>query len=44
MARPCEFNEEQVLEAAGDAFSAKGYDGTSTRGLVRLTGLTPPSV
>ena len=44
MARPREFNEEQVLEAAGDAFWARGYEGTSTRELVRVTGLTQPSL
>jgi TetR/AcrR family transcriptional regulator, transcriptional repressor for nem operon len=44
MARPREFNEEQVLEAAGDAFWAKGYEGTSTRDLVTVTGLTQPSL
>ena len=44
MARPREFNEEQVLEAAGDAFWARGYEGTSTRDLVRITGLTQPSL
>ncbi|WP_028222921.1 TetR/AcrR family transcriptional regulator [Paraburkholderia oxyphila] len=44
MARPREFNEEQVLEAAGDAFWARGYEGTTTRDLVRVTGLTQPSL
>jgi TetR/AcrR family transcriptional regulator, transcriptional repressor for nem operon len=44
MARPREFNEDQVLEAARDGFWAKGYEGTSTRDLVRLTGLTQPSL
>jgi TetR/AcrR family transcriptional regulator, transcriptional repressor for nem operon len=44
MARPREFDEEQVLEAVADAFWAKGYEGTSTRDLVNVTGLTQPSL
>jgi TetR/AcrR family transcriptional repressor of nem operon len=44
MARPREFDEQQVLEAAGNAFWAKGYEGTSTRELVKSTGLTQPSL
>jgi TetR/AcrR family transcriptional regulator, transcriptional repressor for nem operon len=44
MARPRNFDEEKVLEAAGDAFWANGYEGTSTRDLVKHTGLTQPSL
>jgi len=44
MARPREFDERQVLEAAGDAFWARGFEATSMRDLVRLTGLTQPSL
>ncbi|MGO4332277.1 TetR/AcrR family transcriptional regulator [Cupriavidus sp. 2TAF22] len=44
MARPRGFDEQQVLDAAGDAFWAKGFEATSTRDLVRLTGLTQPSL
>ncbi|MFJ1253467.1 TetR/AcrR family transcriptional regulator [Cupriavidus sp. CuC1] len=44
MARPREFNEQQVLEAAGDAFWANGFEATSTRDLVKCTGLTQPSL
>ena len=44
MARPRGFNEDAVLEAAGAAFWSKGYEATSTRDLVRSTGLTQPSL
>jgi TetR/AcrR family transcriptional repressor of nem operon len=44
MGRPREFDERTVLEAARDAFWAKGYEGTSTRDLTACTGLTPSSM
>ncbi|WP_109477076.1 TetR/AcrR family transcriptional regulator [Paraburkholderia sp. C35] len=44
MARPREFDEERVLEAARDAFWEHGYEGTSTRDLVKYTGMTQPSL
>lgn len=44
MARPREFDEERVLEAARDAFWEHGYEATSTRDLVKYTGLTQPSL
>lgn len=44
MARPREFDERQVLEAAGNAFWRNGYEATSTRDLVKVTGLTQPSL
>jgi len=44
MARPREFSEERVLKAATDAFWARGYERTSMRDLVMLTGLTQPSL
>jgi TetR/AcrR family transcriptional repressor of nem operon len=44
MARPREFSEERALEAACDAFWEHGYEGTTTRDLVRFTGLTQPSL
>jgi TetR/AcrR family transcriptional repressor of nem operon len=44
MGRPREFDERAVLEAARDAFWAKGYEGTSTRDLTACTGLTPSSM
>lgn len=44
MARPRSFDEHQVLSAAGDLFWAKGYDATSTRDLVSVTGLSQPSL
>jgi TetR/AcrR family transcriptional regulator, transcriptional repressor for nem operon len=44
MARPREFDEEEVLEAAGDVFWARGFEATSTRELVAQTGLTPSSL
>ena len=44
MGRPREFDEIKVLEAAGEAFWAKGYQGTSTRDLTKCTGLTQGSI
>ncbi|SDR40685.1 transcriptional regulator, TetR family [Paraburkholderia fungorum] len=44
MARPRGFDENEVLEAASAAFWNKGYEATSTRDLVRSTGLTQPSL
>lgn len=44
MARPRGFDEQQVLEAASAAFWSKGYEATSTRELVKSTGLTQPSL
>lgn len=44
MARPRGFDESEVLEAASAAFWSKGYEATSTRDLVRSTGLTQPSL
>jgi TetR/AcrR family transcriptional repressor of nem operon len=44
MPRPRNFNESSVLEAAGDMFWAKGYEATSTRDLVKCTGLSQPSL
>ncbi|MDR8396380.1 TetR/AcrR family transcriptional regulator [Paraburkholderia sp. USG1] len=44
MARPREFDEHEVLEAASAAFWTKGYVATSTRDLVKSTGLTQPSL
>lgn len=44
MGRPREFDEQKVLEAAGDAFWARGYEATSTRELTECTGLTQSSI
>jgi TetR/AcrR family transcriptional repressor of nem operon len=44
MARPREFDEETVLAAAVDAFWTSGYEATSTRDLVKRTGLAQPSL
>lgn len=44
MARPREFDEETVLAAVVEAFWTNGYEATSTRELVRLTGLAQPSL
>jgi len=44
MARPRTFDEDKVLDAAGDAFWARGYEATSTRELSAVTGLTASSL
>ncbi|WP_028222924.1 TetR/AcrR family transcriptional regulator [Paraburkholderia oxyphila] len=44
MARPREFNEDQVLEAAGDAFRTKGYEGTTAPALARIAGFAQRSL
>ncbi|WP_027800969.1 TetR/AcrR family transcriptional regulator [Paraburkholderia dilworthii] len=44
MARPRGFDEREVLEAASATFWLKGYEATSTRDLVKSTGLTQPSL
>jgi len=44
MARPRQFDEEAVLDAASDLFWAKGFEATSTRDLTESTGLTPSSI
>jgi TetR/AcrR family transcriptional regulator, transcriptional repressor for nem operon len=44
MGRPREFDETQVLDAACAAFWTRGYEATSTRDLVKATGLTQPSL
>ncbi|WP_353231263.1 TetR/AcrR family transcriptional regulator [Pseudomonas helleri] len=44
MARPRTFDEAKVLSAVVDAFWVRGYEGTSTRDLVRCTGLNQPSL
>ena len=44
MARPREFNEEQVLDAAMRIFWSKGYPGTSLQDIVEATGLERPSI
>jgi TetR/AcrR family transcriptional repressor of nem operon len=44
MARPREFDESQVLDAAAEVFWAKGYNGTTTRDLAECTGLTAASM
>jgi len=44
MARPRTFDESIVLTAAVEAFWTQGYEGTSTRDLVRFTGLNQPSL
>lgn len=44
MARPREFDEEKVLDAAADAFWINGYEATSTRDLAACTGLTASSI
>ncbi|WP_233838171.1 TetR/AcrR family transcriptional regulator [Paraburkholderia sp. ZP32-5] len=44
MGRPRQFDEISVLEAACGAFWARGYEATSTRDLVKATGLTQPSL
>ncbi|MDE3720378.1 TetR/AcrR family transcriptional regulator [Nocardiopsis sp. N85] len=44
MGRPRGFDEERVIEAARDAFWAKGFDGTSTADLCEATGLNRSSL
>jgi TetR/AcrR family transcriptional repressor of nem operon len=44
MARPRTFDEAQILSAAVDAFWVRGFEGTSTRDLVKCTGLNQPSL
>jgi TetR/AcrR family transcriptional repressor of nem operon len=44
MGRPRGFDSTDVLNAARDAFWARGYEATSTRDLVKATGLTQPSL
>ena len=44
MARPRTFNESKVLNAVVEAFWTRGYEGTSTRDLVKCTGLSQPSL
>lgn len=44
MARPREFDEDAVLDAALDHFWARGFDATSMRDLIHCTGLTAASL
>jgi TetR/AcrR family transcriptional repressor of nem operon len=44
MARPREFDEQAVLDAASELFWTKGYEATSTRDLTARTGLPPSSM
>lgn len=44
MARPREFNEEVVLDAAVKCFLGRGYGATSVRGLAAEMGITGPSL
>jgi TetR/AcrR family transcriptional regulator, transcriptional repressor for nem operon len=44
MARPREFDEETVLDAAMRCFWHRGYDATSVRDLVEKTGITSASL
>ena len=44
MARPREFDEEAVLDAAVNCFWAQGYEATSVRDLVEKTGITGASL
>lgn len=44
MARPREFNEEAVLDAAIQCFWARGYEATSVRYLIEKTGITGASL
>lgn len=41
MARPREFDRDEALAKARDAFWATGYEGTSVSDLVRILGLAP---
>ena len=44
MARPIEFDREEVLRKAIGIFWQKGYSGTSIKNLVEATGLQPGSL
>lgn len=44
MARPRSFDEAKILTAVVDAFWTQGYERTSTRDLVKCTGLNQPSL
>ncbi|HEY4042414.1 MAG TPA: TetR/AcrR family transcriptional regulator, partial [Rhodopila sp.] len=44
MARPREFDEEEVLDAAMQCFWAQGYGATSIKDLIERTGLTAASL
>jgi TetR/AcrR family transcriptional repressor of nem operon len=44
MARPREFDEDTVLEAATQRFWTNGYEATSMRDLADRTGMTTPSL
>ena len=44
MARPREFDEEAVLDAAVQCFWVHGYEGTSVRDLIEKTGITGASL
>lgn len=44
MARPREFDEEAVLDAAVRCFWSRGYEATSVRDLIESTGLTGASI
>ena len=44
MARPREFNEEVVLDAAMQCFWAQGYEATSVKDLIERTSLTAASL
>jgi len=44
MARPREFDEEAVLDAAVHCFWSRGYEATSVRDLIENTGLTGASI
>jgi TetR/AcrR family transcriptional regulator, transcriptional repressor for nem operon len=44
MARPREFDEDAVLEAAARCFWAQGYEATSVKDLIEKTGITAASL
>lgn len=44
MARPRQFDEEAVLDAATECFWSRGYEATSVRDLIETTGLTGASL
>ena len=44
MARPREFDEDAVLDAAMQCFWARGYEATSVRNLIEKTGITGASL